>query len=312
MPVPVRFLKLPFQVGMQEGVDYEIVRLSPGDTLYDVVNDRTGGDLERNLTMLLEFNEIRRNQASRLSVGTPILVPNDISGASLEPTTVSVGDDLSVKVVHKAPPTRREELLEERLEMPKDVIVNERSLGVLKYTNMPAVLIEAFNIQNDRQRNFYSDNHLQQLAEQYVEGVVHYRQSENPGLEKVIIDVGHGLKDPGAVHRASGATERDYSTKLHNYMAAALQREGFQVKQLNYAGRPSPIQRVRSYTREANAFGTSRDSVYIVVHIDSLNSRLEPVPRVFVHNDGRQVKSSALARSMLGCAVPWYRQQRGF
>lgn len=313
IPVPIRFLKTPYRTGMVEGRDYHAVDLERGQTLLGIAQTMPG-DARNNAEILFKFNGIgERWQLRALPEGTRIMVPEVVVGDPSEPVVVAEnGPGIDYKIIPQQTPTSEiQDALEKEIPEVRssvDAYLKAQNLGVLRGTNMPSVLTESFNIQNFGQRKFYNnEDRLRGLAEAYGRGILEYRRKHNPGLRKVIVDNGHGQRDPGAIHAASGMTETQFTQRIQGHLVRYLDRHGLDARAIDYEGSPSPRARLKHYTSTANRLGNSSDSVYISVHVDSLGAKSAPPPRVFVHI-GRQEQSEALARCMLEQAVPYYKR----
>lgn len=322
--VSVRHLKIPFKLGMIEGEDYEFVELGEtNSSLWNIAANYTEGDLKNNIEILRKFNAIRNSQLSKLSTETPIMIPIQIYRNPLEATVVNGIGDLESNSYEIIPFQRSEPSLKKtvsrrlNVEIPSmEAISNyspkrrKQGIGVLRDTKMPAVLLEAFNIQNWRQLKFYSnDANLNNLSNQFCQGVINYKSRHRPLLSTVIIDNGHGDNDPGTRDITNGTNkeERDFTPKIQFHLASCLKDAGFKVHTLNYFGLASSRKRIKYYVNEANKLGDSRNSIYIATHVDSVNKQTELEPRIFVHNKGTQRQSTLLAQEMLAKAVPNYR-----
>lgn len=332
--VPVRFLKPPYQVGAIKGRDYHEVVLKRGQTIWDISSTYTLGDIQNNNQILLDFNRIMKNQVRHLSFGTTILIPDQIYRNPYSPTVVKTQDG-GFEIQKRERPSKPGE--PPNAEIDKDIkdrvpdignidyTAREKNLGVLRETSMPAVLLESFNIQNAQQLRFYSnDANLKALAEAYGQGILNHKQNyergystqspefkrkHKPTLTDVIIDNGHGTKDPGAINLNDRRyNEGQFTIKIQEYLADFLKRNGLNVHKLNYDKEADQRTRVNWYVSKANQIAQQAkgESIYISTHIDSLNSNAIPAPRIFVHNDGKQVLSEKLASAMLSKAVPFY------
>ena len=322
---PVRFLKTPYQRGLRLGTDYNQITLDKGKSLWTIVSAYTEGDFEKNYEIVRKFNAIMPDEVRDIAAGIQIMVPYRIYKDPLKPTIVADGTGKPARIIREAPTVSIKETPTEAKEREDTIIaavpemgsindylddVRSQSLGVLK-NEMPAVLSESFNIRNPVQHEFYSkESNLRELAESYGRGIISYLLA-HPQVTKVITDNGHGTEDPGAPG-ANNKSEGYFTREIQKHIGNFLRREGtkvrpgLQVFPLNYTGPADPRDRIMYYIKEANRIGNSDDSVYLSVHIDSMNQNATPPPRMFVLNQGRQPRSRELAANMLAHAVPFY------
>lgn len=317
VPIPIRWLKVPYQIGMEQGKEYSAVDLKRGQTLLDIA-ETMEGDAKDNYKILKRFNAIEDGQERYLLPGSRIMIPKLIVTAPEEPIVIN-GTEEAPRIIHEpinpTPEAKRSAEIakeyEERIpEVSKSIsaYLRQQSLGVLRGTEMPGVLLESFNIKNFGHRRFYSnERNLQRLATAYGQGILDYC-AKHPQVDKIIIDNGHGEKDPGTNDPASGMTETQFTKRIQRYTADFLRSNGKRVYALNYTGAPSAIARVRYYVGEANRIGDPHNSVYIATHVDAMGTGHQPPPRAFV-NTGRQPKSKELAACILNRAVPFYQSE---
>ncbi|MFC1648334.1 N-acetylmuramoyl-L-alanine amidase [Nanoarchaeota archaeon] len=325
-PVPISLLKPVYQSGAVEGQHFMTADLESGDTVDRIVSMYTEPrlGLENNRAIIMRANKINPGQERDLAVGTRLVIPMQIYKSPLQPTimTEEATPRLMRPVIER---TAVEEVLEERIpEIAStgnysDLIMEIGHLTVLKGES-PSAMIEAFNLQNWEQMQFYNnDNNLRQLAEAYGRGILAYQQNHKPDLEKVIIDLGHGTTAPGAVDfsHGTGKTETHYAQRLHDHLVAYMQREGprrgLEIIPLVYDGVADEGTRVRWYQNQANAIADGDDSVYISVHINSHRSQKPLGPDMVIlgksRRDPRLILSEKLANEMLAQTRPWYQMR---
>ena len=330
---PIRFLKFALRTGMKEGVDYHTYNLQSGQTLHRIASTYTLGDYGTNLEAVLKFNSIEPSEINSLSEGVNILIPNEIHRNPLQPITVQKKGSGYIAVQEPKPKTpletpeesaeTRTREAEVRRAIPEltdaskyldDVI--PQNLMVLGQTEMPATLMEAFNIRNAKQRKFYSnDSNLRGLAHAYGKGILSYLES-NPHVTNIIFDNGHGKGDMGAPDNARNPTtyEGDFTRKIFESLRDFLREEqrerNFRIFALNYTGGGGQTDRLRWYVKEANRInqevGGKDNSAYVSIHVNSARPDFEPPPESRVHGIGPQPKSTELGAHILSYAVPFY------
>ncbi len=334
---PIRFLKFASRAGMKEGTDYHAYKLQPGQTFHNLISTYTQGDYSKNVDAVLKFNSIKRTEMNSLSAGTSIYVPREIYRNPLQPIVAEEkvpGKYVTVPAPRLIVPAETPEESAERVEREKekrdkipelgasvnsyldDVIA--QNLMVLGQSEMPSVLTEAFNMRNEKQITFYSnDRNLNRLAEAYGKGIISYLQA-NPHVTKVITDNGHGEGDPGAPNRDKNPTlyEGHFTQKIWTHLSEFLRSEQqrlgmkFEVFPLDYKGGGRQRERLNWYVEQANRINKTvngkDDSIYVSIHINSARGDFEPPPEVRVHGKGPQPKSTELGAHILAQAVPFY------
>lgn len=198
------------------------------------------------------------------------------------------------------------------------IAIGQAGYKVLHYSNMPAILLENFNLVNYEQMQIWNDPRKRSVfIDAYVQAILNYRQ-HYPELQKVIMDNGHGNTDPGAVdnEHGTGKTERDYVLLIRDELSQRLQQEGLTPIKIDYDGAPLPVdRRLRAFGRTANQNGTASDSIYIALHADVLadtnpqRTTWSPPPKPFVYCS-RSKKTDLLAENFARHGFDAYRTTR--
>lgn len=308
-PIPLWFLKAPYRVGHEEGVDFKSITIPEGKSLQYIATNFMEGDADRNVSMLLKYNQIKKSQIRSIKAGAAVCIPSkhyiDPRGAvELDE------DDRVLPTAHKTSKrtTAEKQSIDEiaKKEFGKlngQERVRKQGLGVLRNTKMPGILVESFNLQSKKQRHFYNqEKNIRQLGYEIAHSALDYAAERGISLTHVIVDNGHGVQDKGATYppnsRNPKAWEGQYTIKLQKYIAEYVRKHSprTKVKTLNYSGNGKARSRVRHYTTQANKFakGHYSTSLYISTHVDSLKDNKPRSPLILVPK-GKNPKSNQFA-----------------
>lgn len=333
VPIPARWLKQPLINGQVKGEDYHAIRIEPNGSLGQVVTDYTVGNDAEIMRALRSINEIKKGQT--LYVGDTILIPHEMFQDPTKPTVVGDAitagkhdDDDQGRTVFEAdipkPKTDRARVSKKdraevtavkrikQPQVPRTVKLGRRNHRVTTETNMPAVLLEAFNLKNTGQvKHYLNKRNVEELAHAYARGVVSYRDSNVPYMSHVIIDPGHDLIYKGAYGVFGGKKyfETDFTYDMQAFMAEFLNQQGFKVHTLDYTRRGKAKARTNYFVAQANAIAKKygkeenwfRECCYISLHADSIANKKAYLPRAFVPRGG-QSYSSKLGEHVLTSA----------
>lgn len=301
--VPTPTLKPFLRSGLEEGKHYQTVKLDGSKratrTLYAIASNNASGKVADAVNRITTFNGMTQTNLSQLRSGIEIAIPNQLYRNPTEPRTV---EDARQEDFQESGPVARPGIIRRLTGSSSNV--RSKYLDVIQKTNMPAILLESFFISNPGDlRYFRQDPNLRYLSQSCAQGVTDY--SRGKSVKKVILAVGHGKHDPGAIGRVDGREyhENDFNRKIARYMRAELIRQGYEVKVLDYPEkRRKGLQgrRLRNYIKEANAYGTSSNSVFVSVHVNAARNANATGFRVYVPTPKeKNPKSTALGRAVL-------------
>ncbi len=116
--------------------------------------------------------------------------------------------------------------------------VRQEPFEIIRRTShIPHAYLELFKMHNrSHLATFSNESNLQQLAERIAKGIDFYRANEQPKLDYIFIDDGHGTLDPGTIDYLNGKkiTETSITRKFQSYLADELEERGFTVSKLNF------------------------------------------------------------------------------
>jgi N-acetylmuramoyl-L-alanine amidase len=293
---PVKFIK-------KENVDYKNIELKRNSplrrTLYSIASSFTSDnfDLGERINRILEFNGINKEKTRTLPNGMKIAIPNDIYK---KPGKRTIEDNIEENLPHNGGVIIIEEpnlpIQHGKIERPVNNGLFEKDFQVLRYTKIPSVLIESFFMSNYGDLTYFLDSkNLNNFANLCVTGIVNYKKENNRNLGNVVIEVGHGKNDPGAIRK--GYKENEFNREIANRMKVDLTNLGYKVIMLDYAGEPKQEKRLDYVVREANKFNKD-NSIFISVHTNASHNPFKAGTRVYVPK-GNNPKSDALGDSII-------------
>lgn len=196
-------------------------------------------------------------------------------------------------------------------EIPKMQYLSVRHINhkLLRRLGIPAIAVEAFNIDNISQAKHYSNlPNLKRVVESIGQGVLeHVRR--NPSTSQVIIDDGHGKHFFGACAKydAGMFCEQQFVGNMQIMLVDYLSSKGVSTYSINFertydsfaSVAESVRERVKYFARVADSIDNG-NSLYVSLHVGSYSSKKPVYPVVFVQKGGAKERTSANLANLVG------------
>lgn len=196
-------------------------------------------------------------------------------------------------------------------EIPKMQYPSVRHINhkLLRRLEIPAIAVEAFNIDNIAQVNYYSNlSNLKRVVESIGQGVLEYVR-RNPSTSQVIIDDGHGIHFFGACAKYDTEVfcEQQFVGNMQIMLENYLSRKGVSTYRINFERTYDSFASVAESVRERLEYFAkiarsidNENSLYVSLHVGSYSSKKPVYPVVFVQKGGAKEKNSANLADLVG------------